>query len=182
MNGRNTGRLVIGVAILVLGVLLLLGTLGVGVGKVFGILFAIIIIVLGLWILWRSTNRQRGMANEDAFAGTVHYATPGWKLKSGRYAVTFGELKMDLTSAAIDEGEHRLELDAFMGSIVVTLPRDVGASASGHALLGAVRILGQRAEGVDRTLEAATDGYATAPKRIAIRADVFAGDINIQYV
>ena len=179
MSGRSFWWQAIGIIVIVFGVILLLSSLGVRVGNAPGILLAVVVILLGAWFVWRS--RRWGGVERDAFAGTVRVGGPGWQMQSGRHSVVFGELKLDLAQVTIPDGEHRLEFDAFMGSIAVTVPKEVGVSASGHAFLGAVSLLGQRADGIDRTLEVTSPGYAEAPKKLVIHAGVFAGDVRIQY-
>jgi len=179
MSGRSFWWPAVGIIVIVFGVILLLNSLGVHIGSAPGIILAVVVILLGVWLVWRS-RRSAGPAR-DAFAGTVRVGGQGWQVQSGRHSVVFGELRLDLTQATIPDGEHRLDVDAFMGSIVVTVPKEVGVSASGHAFMGAVNLLGQRADGIDRSLEATSPGYAEASKKLRIHATVFAGDVRVQY-
>ena len=179
MSGRSFWWQAIGIIVIVFGVILLLGSLGVRVGNAPGILLAVVVILLGVWFVWRS-RRSAGPVRET-FAGTVSVGGSGWQVKTGRYSVVFGELKLDLAQATIPDGEHRLELDGFMGSIVVTVPKEVGVSASGRAFLGSVNLLGQRVDGIDRSLEVTSPGYAEAPKKLLIHAGVLAGDVRVHY-
>ncbi|MDP3064566.1 MAG: cell wall-active antibiotics response protein LiaF [Chloroflexota bacterium] len=179
MGGRSFWWQAIGILVIVFGVILLLNSVGVRVGNAPGILLAVVVIVLGVWFVWRS--RRWSGPGRETFAGTVSVGGSGWQVKAGRYSVVFGEIKLDLTQATVPDGEHRIDLDGFMGSIVVTVPKEVGVSASGHAFLGSVSLLGQRADGIDRTLDVASPGYAEAAKKLVIHAGVFAGDVRVQY-
>lgn len=179
MAARSFWWTAVGIIVIVIGVILLLGALGIDIGNALGVVVAVVIILVGVWLLWR--RRPGPAAGRDTFAGSVRMGGPGWKVETSRHSITFGEMRLDLTQSDIPAGEHRLDLDAFMGSVVVTVPKDVGVSATGHAFLGAVNLLGQRADGIDRSLSVTSPGYAEAAKKLIIDVSTFAGDVRVQY-
>jgi hypothetical protein len=181
MNERFLWWQTLGALVIVVGILLLLAVLGIlgSPGQAVGIIFGAVLIMMGLYVLLRF--RPGGGPARDALAGSIRRAGPNWTLEGGRYQVGLGEIRLDLTRAHIPEGEHRLDLECFMGSISVIVPRIVGVNARGHSTVGSVSILGQKADGFGRTVSVRSSDYATTRRRLVIDADVVMGEIRIEH-
>lgn len=181
MNQRLLWWQALGVLVIVVGVLLLLAVLGIigSLGQVVGIIFGAVLIIMGLYVLLRF--RPTGGVAKDALVGSMRRFGPGWSLQSDSYQVGVGEIRLDLTQAHILEGEYRLALECFIGSISVVVPRIVALNARGHASLGSVAILGQKAEGIGRTLSVRSPDYGASTRRLVVDAEVALGEVKIEY-
>lgn len=179
MNDRFLWWQTLGVLVIVVGILLLLAVLGIlgSPGQAVGVIFGAILIMMGLYVLMRF--RPGGGTARDALAGSIRRSGPDWTLQHERYQMGMGEIRLDLTQAHIPEGEHRIDLECFMGSIAVTVPRIVGVSARGHCTLGSVSILGEKADGVGRTVAIRSADYTESSRKLLIEADVMMGEIRI---
>jgi hypothetical protein len=181
MNNRFLWWQTLGVLVIIVGVLLLLAVLGIlgSPGQAVGIIFGAILVVLGIWVLLRF--RPSGGPASDALVGSIRKSGPDWQLGNERYQVGFGDIRLDLRRAYIAEGEHRLDLECFAGSIVVVVPRIIAVNARAHSSVGSVSILGEKADGFGRTLNVRSADYASGVRRLTIEADVALGDIRIEY-
>ena len=93
-----------------------------------------------------------------------------------------GEIKLDLTEATIPEGEHKLTIQGLIGEIEVLVPRHVGVSAWGRVnTAGSVKVLGQQADGISRSLEASSPDFDSAPRKVKIEASLMVGEVSIEY-
>ena len=92
-----------------------------------------------------------------------------------------GEIRLDLTRAHIPEGQHKLELECFIGSIHVTVPRIVAINATGHCTLGNISIVGEKESGFGRTVAVRSRDYAGASRKVEIEADVMLGEVKIEF-
>jgi predicted membrane protein len=181
MNDRFLWWQTLGILVIVVGVLLLLAVLGVlgSPTQALGIIFGAILIGLGLYVLVRF--RPGAGPAKNALAGSIRHTGPNWTLGNERYQIGMGEIRLDLTRAHIPEGEHKLELECFVGSIRVTVPRIVGVSARGHCTLGKVSIMGEKEDGFARTVMVRSRDYAGASRKIEIDADVMLGEVKIEF-
>ena len=181
MNQRLLWWQTLGVLVIVVGVLLLLAVLGIigPPGQAVGIIFGTILIIMGLYVLLRF--RPTGAGARDALVGKIRRFGPGWSLQNDSYQVGIGEIRLDLTRAHIPEGEHRLGLECFIGSISVVVPRIVAVNARGHVSAGSVTILGQKADGLGRTLSVRSPDYGASTRRLVVNADVALGEVKIEY-
>lgn len=181
MDGRFLWWQTLGILVIVVGVLLLLAVLGIlgSPGQAVGIIFGSILIVMGLYVLFRF--RPGPSSARDALAGSVRRSGPNWTLDNERYQVGLGEIRLDLTRAYIAEGEHRLDLECFIGSINVIVPRIVGVDATAHCSAGSLFVLGEKADGIGRTVTVRSADYGAALRKLVIDADVAMGEIRIEY-
>ncbi|MBI4337806.1 MAG: cell wall-active antibiotics response protein [Chloroflexi bacterium] len=169
--------------LIALGVVLLLNSLGirlVSVGDVVLGTLAVLLIIAGVYLLRRS-RRVRREPFYDIFLGRLQWPEPGWQVQETVFNLGIGELVVDLTKAVVPEGEHRLSLDCLIGQIRVLAPQGLALSVHAQVTLGTVVALGQRAEGVARTLEVATPGYQESPRRVTIDASLVIGEVRVAY-
>ena len=95
------------------------------------------------------------------------------------YDIRMGRLELDLTDLDLPAGTTRVELDAGIGEIVVTVPEDVTVDATVDAGAGDVRVFGRQDDGFDareRVIERGAPGDAS---RLVIDAHVGLGHIEI---
>lgn len=183
MDGRFLWWQTLGMLVIVLGVLLLLAVLGIlgSPGQAIGIIFGCIFIFMGLYVLLRFRPGSASGSARDALAGSIRRTGPDWTLGNERYQVGIGEIRLDLTRAYIAEGEHRLDTECFIGSIIVIVPRIVGVNARAHCSMGSVSVLGEKADGIGRTVTIRSSDYGAAVRKLVIDADVAMGEIRIEY-
>lgn len=132
----NTGRAVVGIAFVGIGVLLLLDQQDVvDAGRVVGdwqVVWPLGLVGAGLWLLLRRPVRTRGTATADedidvlALFSSQRVVCTTPRFRGGSATALFGGVEVDLTRATID-GEAVLEAVALFGGIDVKLGQVVTA-------------------------------------------------------
>ena len=81
--------------------------------------------------------------------GDLSYGRDPWSLEGDITLHTFvGDLKIDLTTAVIAPGTHRIEVSQGIGDTVVKVPDTVTVRARAGANIGTVEVLGEERGGV----------------------------------
>jgi lia operon protein LiaF len=91
-----------------------------------------------------------------------------------------GSVKIDLGQAQIPDGEHHVRAESWIGDVDVWVPPDLAFSATGRVVVGNLRMLDRRDDGVmlERTVTSAN--YDVAPRRVRIEASLIIGDVRIR--
>jgi len=181
MRRFSSGQMFLGAFITLLGLFLLLDALFPGVlkGSVF---WPLVFIFLGVWFLWRTLVVQPGEERRGRLLGDVRLGRKGpWDLtKDLDIQSGIGSVKIDLAQAQIPDGEHRVRAEAWAGDVDVWVPPDLAYSATGRVVVGSLRMLDRRDDGVmlERTVTSAN--YDVAAKRVRIEASLIVGDVRIR--
>ena len=176
--GRSFWPQAVGILVIVVGVVLLLNAVGVHVGNVLGVLFAALVIVVGLALLRRSRRPVRPTF-QDRFFGNLR-VTEGWTGADATYQVGAGELVLDLTKAPASEGERAIEVNVVVGRAEVIVPKDLALTVDAEVIVGAARVPGQQSGGLMRRLTYASPDYATATRRVRLNVDVTVGELVVR--
>ena len=168
------GRLTLSVLLLVLGIAALLDTAGwvdvsgsavlalsltvVGAGLVAGTWYGrswgllVLGALLALLLLAASTATDvRGGAGTRTWAPTTQAELPA------SYRLSLGEGRLDLTGLPV-AGRTVVQARIGVGSLVVTVPRDIRVEVRAHATAGSTEVFGEFREGFDVTTD--VDGPA----------------------
>lgn len=174
---------VVGLLVLGLGIVLLLNALGitrVSTGDFVAGVLAVLLILIGVHLLRRS-RKARKEPLRDVFLGNLRLEEPGWEVTDTTFQLGIGQVFVDLTRAHIREGEHTLRFDGLVGQVHVVAPLEVSLSAQGRVTIGALAILGERAEGFGRYLATSSPDYASTPRRLKIEASLLVGEIRVEH-
>lgn len=164
-----------------LGGVLLLDSTGVvsltawgRVGAAFGLALIVlgVLAVLAAWRVRRFSRRLRRLV------GHVQ-AGSGMRVQDGVIATAFGDITLDLDSAGLPEGETELQLLCWLGTIVVRVPADAGLDVTAQSLLGAVRLLEEREEGLVNDLHYVSWDYRARPRRLKMRVSSLVGEVAV---
>ncbi len=180
-NGKKvgSGALITGVLLVILGLALVarnLGYLDYDFSQLWGLLWAVLLILLGIAILKRPST-EPGRIRFALMSG-LEMKNPGWKLSSGGWTTIMGGVELDLTVAEIPPGETFLNLTAIMGGINLRVPRNLGVTCRGTAILGGIECLRQSDGGIfaNNHVERKGDGQST----LVINALAVLGGIEIK--
>jgi hypothetical protein len=181
MRRFSSGQILLGAFFILLGLFLLLQALFPEVirGSVF---WPLVIIFVGVWFLWRTMAVQPGEEHRGRLLGAVRLGRRGpWDLsKDLDIQSGLGSVKIDLAQAQIPEGEHHVRAESWIGDVDVWVPQGLAFSATGRVLVGSLRILDRRDDGVmlERTVTSAN--YDVAARRVRIEASLIIGDVRIR--
>lgn len=191
-DGRRigSGRMVLSVALMVIGAITLANGTGVisfSVGTVISGLWPLILIGLGAAILF-GTRREASAASPatpidrieyDTIFGDLKLTQPGWRLRDVRAFTVIGDVKIDLAKAIVPEGETHIDLRAVIGDIDVWAPPDLPVALDVQCVLVSINHNGRKQDVVFRRYTDTPPDYASAPRRVRVRADLMFGDLNL---
>jgi hypothetical protein len=161
---RNQGQIYIGAAIILIGLLLLIGNVfDVDVGA---LCLPLGLILLGVWLLLRPQ-----LVGPDT-ALRMRVFGPIW--------LFVGDVILDFTRAEIPPGETPIRVYGFVSSIRVTVPQDVGVAVSSTAFVTDARMLGQKRESFLAPVELTSDGYETAERKVRLETIFFVADVRVK--
>jgi predicted membrane protein len=174
---RNKGLILIGAAMILIGLTSLIGTvLDVDAG---GLLWAVGLILLGVWLLLRPQLFRSETAPRVRIFGPIR-RKGAWQVADEELWVLIGDVILDFTNAEIPVGETEIRTYGFVGEIKVSVPEGVGVSLSSTAFVTDARVLGQRREVFLAPAELASEGYETAERKIRLETTCFVADVRVK--
>ena len=173
----NKGTLILGLALILLGLAILVGNLtGVDTSA---ICWPSALILVGLWMVLRPQMIEPSTALRQRILGDIKRRGE-WELGDEEIWLGIGDIELDLTQAHIPLGETRLRLFGFVNSIEVILPETVGAWVRSTAFLTDGDVFGQKEDRFLGTFEARTGDYDAAAHRLNIEATYFVADLKLR--
>lgn len=129
---------------------------------------------------WRFVHRwDRHMSSNNSVIGEVRLGPGRWTLdKDLNLSHGIGDLRVDLTTADISEGHHKIHVESGIGDVVVRVPDNVTVIATGKVGLGDLEVLGSRRSGVGNTLTRTID-VPGSTVTLEIEAKLGMGDLDI---
>jgi len=173
------GRMGWGLALIVLGGLLLLYNLRV---VSFRYIWPAAIILVGLYLIGYGWRRRSICADlsDFHFVGDRDY-TGGFEVHGGHIGHFIGDVRLDLTAMALQPGENKITVSAFIGDIRIKAPIDLPVKASCSAFIGDFDILGRKRSGFFASITEQTPDFdaSVSGKKVLILCNAFIGDMQI---
>lgn len=196
----NSGRIILGALILLIGVAWMLEIAGavdeipwsyllpaavmvIGVGLIAdsrgpthgGLVF--LGIVLTLFLLIDVSVASFNFTTGDTVIGPATHR-PATVEDLEDYGVFAGELTVDLSDVAFPVGETEVNVNAFAGSVRIIVPSEVTVELKAGTFAGEIRALGKRSEGLGPRLDETFPG-SEAKQVVVIDVTTFAGEIEV---
>ena len=181
MARLNSWELFIAIVFIVVGILLLAGNLGLILFN-WNILWALILVSFGVWMIWRATrpsSYSSTFANASYGFGDYRPDLSGKEIRREIFSHGLGSVVLDLTRATIPDGQNSMRASHGLGDLRVIVPRDLAVSVKASAGMGEVRVFGERADGIAPHLEFRSDDYMTATRKLDIDASAGLGDVRV---
>ncbi len=181
MSRLNSFEVIVALLFIVFGVLLLLGNLGLFVFN-WSMIWALILIFLGGWFIWRAFQPQPFVATQPGAAygfGDYRPNLAGKEIRKESFSHGFGDFDLDLTRAVFPDGTNSVSASHGFGDFKVIVPRDLAVRVKASGGLGDVEIFGQRADGIAPHLDFQSDDYATATRKLDLEVNVGLGDVKV---
>ncbi len=174
---RNQGQLVIAAVIIIIGVVLLIGNvLDI---DAWALMWPSLLILLGLALLLRPQLIGISARAPQRLLGDIRRGS-GWQVTDEEFWVGIGDVKLDLTSAEIPEGETHIRVAGLIGDVRMKVPEGVGVSVSSSGLVGGVRLFGKKRDTILTTIRMDSDDYETAERKIRLDETLLVGDVRIE--
>jgi len=174
---RNSGVLFFGGVLILIGVMILAGSIfNVNMWSFF---WPILLILVGLWLLVRPRwPGSKGPVDFLIFNNLRRKGT--WQVKGGEIFVFLGDVFLDLTNAEIPIGETVYRIYGFIGDVDLIVPQGVGVSVSSAAFVNEVKVFGIKQTSFLFPVEVTSEAYAAADRKIRLDVAFFISDVKIK--
>jgi predicted membrane protein len=152
LNLATQSSRVFGIALLIVGILFQLHTLGIA-RFTWGEMWALALIVVGLLVMWSSLQARKISAtfsgsagetgtdlrttlNEVAIFGGVERKISSPDFRGGTVNAIFGGVELDLRDANMQQDEAKLEVNAVFGGVELRVPESWQVVSRGQAIFG----------------------------------------------
>ncbi len=175
----NRGQLTIGIVLVLLGVIFLLGT--VFKINVWAICWPAGLIALGVWLILRPRLAGPGTGSEVVLLGELR-RRGNWAVQNEEIWLGVADADLDFTGAEIPLGETRIRIFGFVGDVDVFVPAGVGISVNAAGFVIDSDLLGRDQETFLTPVEAVSEDYAAAERRLRIEMTSFVCDLKVKRV
>lgn len=196
LRGRRTSlfSLALGLWLAAMGMFGILSRAGVTTitsGDVARMGWPILLICLGLSMLVgrglridvSSGPRRSTTQVPTPLVGDLKYGTDPWALDGDLNLFTaVGDLRLDLTTAIIAPGTHRIQVSQLVGDTLVRVPDTVSVRATAECNIGEVAIFGERRSGVGHVYLEREEVLPGAEAELIVDAHLRIGEIRIERV
>lgn len=188
---------IFGSFLILFGALLLLGRLAMipfSFSDIFK-LWPLLIIYGGFSILGISKRRRsrvhiykengahdKGMNFGGFSIGNIEYKQPNWQVKPMNLWNAAGDYYFDFTKAYIPEEEIPIHVYGLAGDIQMLLPEDLHVRIVAKVKAGEIDVIGETADGINRSVYFESEGYEEAIQKLDIILDLKAGSIRVNQV
>lgn len=154
------------------------------VRSLWDLILALLVIVVGLEmirgrsaVIFRHRGRRRRQYGDY---GWTDSQPPGpFDLEDTHVRQSIGSLELDLRQARIREGETSISADLLMGSIDILVPSDLPISVKASSTVGSVEVIDRISDGMERSLDFTSDGYASATRRVVLDLHTALGSVKV---
>jgi predicted membrane protein len=182
-----------GIILIIFGVLFLLDNMDViDFAEAIRTYWPVLLILWGLSILLKKRELQAPhvfrdvkqqatgeLFHESSVFGDVVVSIDSQNFKGGSVSTVFGGIHIDLTRAAIAEGEHWMRIHGVFGDVTVILPKHLACSLATNVLFGDIEAFDQKRSGFSTDLQYVSPHYDTATNRLRITISQVFGTVRI---
>jgi predicted membrane protein len=173
MNDR--GQLSLGIFLVVLGLIFLLGT-------VFDInlwpyCWSVGFIALGVWLVMRPRLAGPGVSTEVSLIGDLR-RRGNWAVRNEEIWHGIGDMELDLTQAAVPEGESVIRIYSFVGDLKVYIPSTVGVKVRTTGFFVDADMLDEKIQTFLSPAEVTSPNYAMSDRRVRIDMTGFVAEVK----
>jgi len=173
----NKSTLIFGLALIVLGLVILVGNV-TGI-ETWAICWPSALILVGLWMVFRPQMIDSDVALQQKILGDIKRGGE-WQVREEEIWLGVGDIELDMTEAQIPVGETKLRLFGFVNSIEVIVPETVGAMVRCTAFLTDGDAFGRKEDRFLGTFEARTANYDAAERKVQVEATYFVADLEVR--
>ena len=171
------GYLVIGAALIVLGLLALISS-WIGVDFC-ALALPLLVIAAGVYILLRPRFAPRGAAMHIQPLGNIK-RIGAWTAVDEELWILIGDAIFDLSQATLPPGETVIRVLGFVGDLKLVVPDTVPVAITSVAFLTPSRIFGAKKDTFLEPFETASEGYAAAESRLRFESWRFVTGVKVR--
>ncbi|WP_096189400.1 cell wall-active antibiotics response protein LiaF [Evansella halocellulosilytica] len=205
----HIGKMIWGSIILAIGVIILgnnAGWFDYGFRELFHILWPLLIVYIGVSILFNrkteivvqtrnkgkkqtnffenETSNKKGsyrksQMNHKQFIGDIQLGKQAWELDGADISMGIGSIDIDLTTAVLKDGENVIDIDGWIGSIEILVPRDMAVKAFVDVRIGEVTLFDDTYSGTSRKATYTSPNFHDAEKQVVLHVNLNVGDVEV---
>ena len=176
---RNKGQMYFGVALVVMGLLFLVGTLFQI--NVWAICWPAGLILLGVWILLRPRMVSPGTSAGVWPLGGIR-RDGAWQVADEEIWLFVGDVELDLTRAEIPIGETKLRIYGFVSDVDVLMPSSAVIALTTNAFVSDTKFLGEKRDSFLAPVQRSSDNYTSAERKVRLETFFFVADVSVKQV
>jgi lia operon protein LiaF len=174
---RNRTYIYIGVGIIVIGLISLLDTVtDIDLAR---FLCPTILILLGVWFLIRPRLIGPDTAFDVKLLGDIRRRGT-WQLAEEEIWSLVGDVRLDLTEAAIPAGETTIRILGVVGSVRITVPEGVGFALECTSIATDAKVFGRRHDRAFSPYHYVSDGYDGAERQVRVEISRIVADVKVR--
>ena len=174
---REKNQVTLGIAVAVLGVVLLLGSL-LGI-RLWRFIWPLALVGLGLYFVLRPRLVDDGSGIFFRLLGDIR-RKGDWQVKDEEIWVIIGDTRLDLRQAAIPVGETRIRIYGLVGDVDIRLPRDVALNVSSFGAVTDAKVLGHKEQSFFAPYRYTSPDYDTTERRLHVQTGHLVMDLDIE--
>ncbi|GAA0448011.1 MAG: cell wall-active antibiotics response protein LiaF [Bacillota bacterium] len=183
------GSWIFGSFFILFGTLLLLDRFEI-ISFTFGDIFKLwplLIIYIGFMLVGRKKMKveykgDHGDHTSMFSFGSHEFINQNWKVEPMKLSNWAGDFYFDFSKAFIPDKEIPITIHSLAGDVTILMPESVEFKVYASVKAGEVNVIGQTAEGINRSLTYETKAYDTSLRKIDFNIKLKAGSIRIDYV
>ena len=175
---HSKGQAVFGVILLLLGLVFLAGQL-FNI-NLWSLCWPVGLIALGVWLVLRPRLAPGAGVEVMLFGDLDRYGV--FPLNEQEVWTLFGDVRLDLTRAEIPPGETRVRVYGLIADVDLRLPADAGGAVYAAGLFNDAELFGRKLDGVFTPVEAASENYPEAERRVRLETYLAIGDIKVDLI
>jgi lia operon protein LiaF len=174
---REKNQVTLGIAIAVLGGVLLLGSL-LGV-RLWRFIWPLALVGLGLYFVLRPRLVDEGSTVDLQVLGDIR-RSGDWQVQDEEMWVIIGDTHLDFRGATIPEGETSIRVYGLVGSLEIKLPSDVALQLASFGVVTDAKVLGHKEESFFVPYRYVTSNYDSAERRLSVQTGHLVVDLDVE--
>ena len=126
-----------------------------------------------------AAGTEKELFSESTVFGNLHSVISSHSFKGGSVSTVFGDCHIDLTRAAVADGEHFFRVHGVFGQTTIMLPNNCAVSVTASSMFGGLTILGQQKNGIATELTMSSPNYGSSSNRLKLHVTRVFGEIRI---
>lgn len=133
---------------------------------------------------YREYENQDEFTGKGSFtvAGNFEYNQPNWKVQPMNLRSMAGDFYFDFSKAFIPEKKIPIQISSLAGDVHILIPENVAFRVKAIVKAGEIKVVGQSAEGISKSMFFETADYDTAEQKLDFFIKLSAGSIRMDNV
>jgi len=128
---------------------------------------------------WMTNDEQAGQTSSRKIIGDMSIGASPWVLKDMNMWNGIGDVRVNLATAHIEEGEYLLDIGGFIGDVRILVPQALSVQVKAHVGIGDIHVFDSSQDGFDRDVFHEDVDFVSATRRVIINTHLKIGDIQV---